>query len=67
MKLESYIVNAFSENLAEGNPAGVIIHKESIPDDLMLKIAIDMGKSETAFIRRINTTAYSIRWFSPNK
>jgi PhzF family phenazine biosynthesis protein len=51
MKLETYIVNAFTEELACGNPAGVVFIKENIPDDIMRKIAFDIGKSETAFVQ----------------
>jgi PhzF family phenazine biosynthesis protein len=67
MKLETFFVNSFTTNLAEGNPAGVVIYDEIIPDDLLLKIAIDIGKSETAFIKKTNNNYYSIRWFSPKK
>ena len=52
MELETYIVNAFTDRIAEGNPAGVVILDRSLPDDLLRRIAVDIGRSETAFIRR---------------
>lgn len=64
---DAYIVNAFSDNLAEGNPAGVIFHTEPIPDDVMLTIAADLGRSETAFVKQEESDTYRIRWFSPKK
>ena len=67
MSLDAFIVNAFSNKLAEGNPAGVVLYSDEIVDDIMQKIAIDIGKSETAFVRKENDNTYSIRWFSPNK
>ena len=68
MKLEAYIVNSFTEELASGNPAGVVLYDDEEPaDELFLKLAIDMGKSETAFVRATGGGAYSIRWFSPRR
>lgn len=60
--MKSFIVNSFTEYLGEGNPAGVILLDREIDDNLMLTIAKDIGKSETAFI--YNNT---IRWFTPEK
>lgn len=37
--LPYYIVDAFSTGPFTGNPAGVLVLKESIPDDLMQNIA----------------------------
>jgi PhzF family phenazine biosynthesis protein len=67
MHLDAFIINTFSDTLAEGNPAGVIIHRDPLSDDTMLKIAVDIGKSETAFVREDDVDAYSIRWFSPKR
>jgi PhzF family phenazine biosynthesis protein len=67
MRTDVFVVNAFSENIAEGNPAGVVICEEYFPDDILQKIAIDIGKSETAFIIKQGEDKYRIRWFSPKK
>lgn len=67
MKSNVFIVNAFSKNLAEGNPAGVVLCNEYYPDTILQKIAIDIGKSETAFIIKQDEGTYSIKWFSPKK
>jgi len=65
MKTTAYIVNAFTESIASGNPAGVVLLDDDIEDELMQKIAVDIGKSETAFIRFLGNNEFQIRWFSP--
>ncbi len=72
--VEVFLVNAFTEDLGCGNPAGVVLHDGSLSDDLMQRIALDLGKSETAFITRSDqaapsedkgTGSFRIRWFTP--
>jgi PhzF family phenazine biosynthesis protein len=65
MKLETYIVNAFAEEIAFGNPAGVVLLQEDLPQDLMQKIAFDINKSETAFVKQTGHSEFFIRWFAP--
>jgi PhzF family phenazine biosynthesis protein len=65
MKLETYIVNAFTEEIASGNPAGVVLLQEDLPQELMQRIAFDINKSETAFVKRTGHSEFSIRWFAP--
>ncbi len=64
MRLTAYIVNAFAEDLACGNPAGVVFSEEDLPDRTMRDLAADLGKSETAFLTP-RGAGYGIRWFSP--
>ncbi|WP_036040750.1 PhzF family phenazine biosynthesis protein [Leptospira alstonii] len=66
MKLETFLINSFTDEIACGNPAGVVLLNEPISDILMQKIAFDINKSETAFVT-INNSEYYIRWFSPLK
>lgn len=47
--MKYYVVDAFAEKVFEGNPAGVCIMKEWLPDETMQKIAIENNLSETAF------------------
>lgn len=47
--LKYYVVDAFADNIFEGNPAGVCILDEWIPMEKMEKIAIENNLSETAF------------------
>lgn len=62
-----YIVDAFTDQLFGGNPAGVaLLDGDTFPnEDLMLKIAAELRYSETAFIRRHSATEFTIRYFTP--
>lgn len=63
-----YIVDAFTDQLFGGNPAGVaLLDGDTFPnEDLMLKIAAELRYSETAFIRRHSATEFTVRYFTPN-
>ncbi len=64
--MKTFIVDSFTDEAFRGNPAGVCISKTSIADELMLKIATELGLSETAFVSPIeDSEALSIRYFSP--
>lgn len=65
-KIETYIVDSFTDQSFKGNPAGVCIPKEKLSDSEMLLIAKELGFSETAFIGELKSNnEYSIRFFSP--
>ena len=62
--MKYYIVDAFTEELFKGNPAGVCLLSTEISDELMQKIAFENNLAETAFlINRSNN--YYLRWFTP--
>lgn len=63
--MKTYIVDSFTREPFKGNPAGVCIVEDALSDVLMLRIAQELGLSETAFIQRQDSTRYSIRYFSP--
>lgn len=66
--MKFYIVDAFTENLFGGNPAGVVIlpEREDFPsDEIMTKTAAELRYSETAFIKRLNDKEFNIRYFTP--
>lgn len=62
--MKYYVVDAFAEEIFEGNPAGVIVLDKWLPEELMLKIAMENNLSETAFTVKENTK-YHLRWFTP--
>ncbi len=65
-KIETYIVDSFTDQPFKGNPAGVCILKDELSDSKMLLIAKELGLSETAFIgERTEDNEYPIRFFSP--
>ena len=62
--LPIYQVDAFTENVFEGNPAAICPLQEWLPEDLMQKIAMENNLAETAFIVPYED-AFHIRWFTP--
>lgn len=66
--ITTYIIDSFTNESFKGNPAGVCILNDGLSEKKMLKIAQELGLSETAFIeskRPDNNQEYSIRYFSP--
>ncbi len=62
------IVDAFTDKLFAGNPAGVVILPEDAdfpPDEIMLKTAAELRYSETAFIKKLEGKKFNIRYFTP--
>lgn len=64
MKLSIFQIDAFAENLFEGNPAAVVPLEEWLPDELLQKIAQENNLSETAYFIK-QGDVYHIRWFTP--
>nr|WP_312579888.1 PhzF family phenazine biosynthesis protein [Sedimentibacter sp.] len=66
--MKFYIVDAFTDILFGGNPAGVVILDKGteFPDsEVMRKIAAELRYSETAFIKQIGEKEFNIRYFTP--
>lgn len=65
MRIAYYHINAFTDELFRGNPAGVCSLEAWLPDATLQAIARENGLAETAFF--IPTPAgYGIRWFTPD-
>lgn len=64
MKIKLFQVDAFTNKLFGGNPAGVCPLDEWLPDELMQNIAFENNLAETAFFVN-NGTDYDLRWFTP--
>ncbi|OMF39191.1 PhzF family phenazine biosynthesis protein [Paenibacillus peoriae] len=62
--MKYFVVDAFTDKVFEGNPAGICVMDEWLPDDLMQKIAIENNLSETAFAVK-EKDGYRLRWFTP--
>lgn len=65
--MKYFIVDAFTDQVFGGNPAGVVLlDAEVFPkDELMLKIAAELRYSETAFVKRHSAQEFTIRYFTP--
>lgn len=59
-----YVIDAFTETKFGGNPAGVVIH-EDLDEEFMQKFAAEVRFSETAFIKKINSQTFEIKFFTP--
>ena len=55
---------AFSQNGKGGNPAGVVFYDEMPSSEEMLKVAAEVGYSETAFLVKKND-GWRVRYFAP--
>ena len=64
MALPLYQVDAFTAEAFCGNPAGVVILPEKMPDQWMQAVAKEMNLSETAFLLE-EQDGFSLRWFTP--
>jgi len=64
MNCTYYIVDAFTDRVFKGNPAGVCILNEFPDRNTMQSIAAENNFSETAFVVRRNRY-YDIKWFTP--
>lgn len=64
MKLQLFQVDAFADQVFEGNPAAVVPLEEWPDNDLMRAIANENNLSETAFFVP-GRDAYALRWFTP--
>lgn len=65
MKINALKVNAFTESLNGGNPAGVVLDSPSLTDKQMKKVSKDLAVSETAFVFPSKKADFRIRFFSP--
>lgn len=63
--MKYYVVDAFTDKVFEGNPAGVCIMDKWLTDDVMQKIAMENNLSETAFAVK-EGDYYRLRWFTPS-
>ena len=63
-RMKIFQVDSFTSKPFTGNPAGVCILSENLPDFDMLNIANEMNLPETAFLQE-KDGGYDLRWFRP--
>ncbi|MFK3983453.1 PhzF family phenazine biosynthesis protein [Micromonospora sp. NPDC050397] len=56
---------AFSADPSGGNPAGVVLDATGVDDAEMLRVAAEVGYSETAFLVPVADGEFDVRYFSP--
>ena len=62
--MEYHIIDVFTDKLFGGNPAGVCLLDEWLPDSILQSIAAENNLSETAFLIK-QDNYYDLRWFTP--
>ncbi len=65
MMVEVFKVNAFSESMYGGNPAGVVVDSPTLNDEQMKQISQELCVSETAFVFPSRVADFDVRFFSP--
>lgn len=66
--MEFLIVDAFTDTLFGGNPAGVVILGSGAdfpPEGIMQKTAAELRYSETAFVKQTGENTFHTRYFTP--
>lgn len=64
MNIRFYQIDAFTDRVFAGNPAGVCFLDEWLDDRILQSIAAENNLSETAFLVPADTR-YDLRWFTP--
>ena len=62
--MKQYIVDAFTSEPFAGNPAAVCVMENWLPEETMMKLAMENNLSETAYIVK-EEQGYHLRWFTP--
>jgi len=65
MKIHVKKVNAFTESVKGGNPAGVVLDSPDLTDEQMKCISKELAVSETAFVFPSDVADFKVRFFSP--
>lgn len=63
--MKFYWVDAFTDQLFAGNPAGVVPLDRWPDDAFMQRIAFENGLAETAFFVKTGDDRFHLRWFTP--
>lgn len=65
MELTVYRLSSFPKEDHGGNEAGVVLDADLLKDKEMLRIAKEIGYSETAFVSKSNVADFKVRFFTP--
>lgn len=65
MSIPYYQIDAFASRLFSGNPAGVCLLTDWLPDAVLQSIAAENNLAETAFVVQ-RDSFFDLRWFTPS-
>jgi len=60
-----YVMSAFSKDHKGGNKAGVVLNRTELTTSQKMRIAKELGYSETAFVTDSDVVDYKIEYFTP--
>lgn len=63
--MKYFVVDAFTDEMFKGNPAGVCFLDTWLEDDFLQNIAAENNLAETAFVVK-KDNRYDLRWFTPD-
>ncbi len=64
MQIRYFHIDAFTDRVFSGNPAGVCLLESWLADETMQRVAAENGLPETAFLVATGE-GYELRWFTP--
>lgn len=64
--IKVYTLNAFTDDVSGGNPAGVVLDADNLSKNQMQDIAKKVGFSETAFVMKSDVADFRVRFFTPS-
>ncbi|MFZ7127702.1 MAG: PhzF family phenazine biosynthesis protein [Desulfobacterales bacterium] len=67
MSIEVQIVNAFIDGATGGNPAGVVVDANALTPAQKLRVARQVGLSETAFVSASDIATIKLEFFTPTQ
>lgn len=67
MPIEVQIVNAFIDGATGGNPAGVVLDANALTAAQKLRVAQQVGLSETAFVSASDAATIKLEFFTPTR
>ncbi len=62
--MKYYVVDAFTDQVFKGGPAGVLFRNAWLDDEVMQNIAMENNLADTAFVTK-QDGEYYLRWFMP--
>jgi PhzF family phenazine biosynthesis protein len=66
LKIEVYKLNAFTQSIEGGNPAGVVLNADGLNVAQMQELAGEIGFSEIAFVSASDKADFKVRFFTPS-
>ena len=64
--IKVYTLNAFTDDVSGGNPAGVVLEADNLSKNQMQDMAKKVGFSETAFVMKSDVADFRVRFFTPS-